>query len=68
MTKEQKPKVGRREFLRTLGAGATAAVAAVPLAGEARADTESNDEKRKSRYRETEHVKTYYRVNRYPAK
>jgi hypothetical protein len=68
MTKEQKAKVGRRDFLRTLGAGATAAVAAAPLAGEARADSESNDEKRKSRYRETEHVKTYYRVNRYPAK
>ena len=68
MTKEQKPKVGRREFLRTLGAGATVAVAAAPLAGEARADTESNDEKRKSRYRETEHVKTFYRVNRYPSK
>jgi len=67
MSREQKPKVGRREFLRTLGAGATAAVAAAPLAGEARADTESNDEKRKSRYKETEHVKTYYRVNRYPS-
>jgi hypothetical protein len=66
MTKEQKPKVGRREFLRTLGVGAAAAAA--PLAGEARADSESNDEKRKSRYRETEHVKTFYRVNRYPAK
>jgi hypothetical protein len=68
MTKEQeqKPKVGRREFLRTLGVGAAAA--AVPLAGDARADSESNDEKRKSRYRETEHVKTFYRVNRYPAK
>jgi hypothetical protein len=69
MSKEQKPKVGRREFLRTLGAGATAAVAAAPLATvEAQADSETNDEKRKARYRETEHVKTYYRVNRYPAK
>jgi hypothetical protein len=67
MSREQKPKVGRREFLRTLGAGATAAVAAAPLAGGVRADTESNDEKRKSRYKETEHVKTYYRVNRYPS-
>ncbi len=67
MTKASKPAVGRREFLRTLGAGATvAAAAAAPLAGEARADTETNDEKRKARYRETEHVKTYYRVNRYP--
>jgi hypothetical protein len=68
MSKEQKPKVGRRDFLRALGAGATVAVVVAPLAGEARADTESNDEKRKSRYKETEHVKTFYRVNRYPAK
>jgi hypothetical protein len=68
MKKESKRSVGRRDFLRTLGAGATAAVAtAGPLAVPARADSESNDEKRKSRYRETEHVKTFYRVNRYPS-
>jgi len=66
-SKERGTPVGRREFLRTLGAGATAAAAASgPLAGAARADSESNDEKRKARYRETEHVKTFYRVNRYP--
>ena len=67
MKKERKATLGRREFLRTLGAGATvAAAAAGSLAGEAHADTESNDEKRKSRYRETDHVKNFYRVNRYP--
>jgi hypothetical protein len=65
MTAERKPALGRRQFLRTLGAGA-AATAAVPLASEAVADSESNDEKRKARYRESEEVKTYYRVNRYP--
>jgi hypothetical protein len=59
---------GRRDFLRTLGAGAgVAAVTGGTLAGEARADNETNDEKRKSRYKETEHVKTFYRVNRYPS-
>ena len=65
---QEKPKtaVGRREFLRVLGAGATAA-AATPLATQAKADTENNDEKRKARYKETEHVKTFYRVNRYPS-
>ena len=67
MKQERQAKVGRREFLRALGAGASAAVASTgPLAGEALADTETDDEKRKPRYRETEHVKTYYRVNRYP--
>jgi len=60
--------LGRREFLRTLGAGAGAAAAgAASLAVDARADTESNEEKRKSRYKETDHVKTFYRVNRYPS-
>jgi hypothetical protein len=43
-----------------------AAATAAPLATSAHADTESNEEKRKARYRETEHVKAYYRVNRYP--
>jgi hypothetical protein len=61
-----KAKLGRREFLRALGAGGTlAAASAGPLSGEAVADTETSQEKRKSRYRATEHVKTFYRVNRY---
>jgi len=59
--------VGRRDVLRALGVGAVAA-GAPPLATAAKADSESNDEKRKSRYRETDHVKTFYRVNRYPTK
>lgn len=65
-----KPKgratLGRRQFLRALGAG-TAVTAMAPLATEAMADTETNDEKRKARYKETEHVKTFYRVNHYPS-
>ena len=68
MKKPAKPAIGRREFLRTLGAGATVA-AAGPLTGEARADTESIDEKRKARYKaDSAEVQTFYRVNRYPAK
>ena len=69
MTKQPKSTLGRREFLRTLGAGATVAAAATaPLADAARADTESNDEKRKSRYRpNSPEVQTFYRVNRYPS-
>jgi hypothetical protein len=63
---EKKTKVGRRDFLRALGAGA-AVTAAAPLVNEAKADTENNDDKRKSRYKETDHVKAYYRVNRYPS-
>jgi len=69
MSEDRKVTVGRRDFLRkvaigTAGAGATLAT---PLVGSAQADSETNDEKRKARYKETDHVKAYYRVNRYPA-
>ena len=64
---QNKTKVARRDFLRVLGAGAgVAATAAAPLATVAKADSENNDEKRKARYKETDHVKAFYRVNRYP--
>jgi hypothetical protein len=66
MDTEKKPTLGRRQFFRALGAG-VAATAVAPLATGALADSESNEEKRKARYRETEEVKTYYRVNRYPS-
>jgi hypothetical protein len=67
MKRDDKAKVGRRDFLRVLGAGAGAAAVAPAMSVEARADSESNDEKKKARYKETDHVKTYYRVNRYPS-
>lgn len=66
MQKNEKAKLGRRDVLRAFGVGAGAAAMAPALAGAAHADTESNDEKRKARYKETDHVKAYYRVNRYP--
>jgi hypothetical protein len=68
MTKERKTSVGRRDFLRALGAGAGVAVTtAAPLATPAHADTETNDEKRKARYKaNSPEVQTFYRVNRYP--
>jgi hypothetical protein len=58
--------LGRRQFLGALGIGASVAATA-PIATVAVADSETNDEKRKSRYRETEHIKTFYSVNRYPS-
>jgi hypothetical protein len=68
MKDEQKTTVGRRDFLRKVGIGAVGAGATVaaPLTGPALADTETYDEKRKARYQETDHIKTFYRVNRYP--
>lgn len=62
---DEKRNIGRRELLRALGAGA-AVTAAAPLATPANADSENNTDKRKARYKETDHVKAYYRVNRYP--
>jgi nitrous oxide reductase len=68
MKSETKSKLGRRDFLRALGAGAgVAAVTAAPIASPAVADTESSDEKRKARYKaDSAEVQTYYRVNGYP--
>ena len=69
MKKEPKTAMGRREFLRTLGAGTAAAAASGPLAVEARADSETNDEKRKARYQaNSADVQAFYRVNHYPKK
>jgi hypothetical protein len=66
MKQNDKSKVGRRDFLRAMGAGAGVAVtAAAPLATEAVAE-EADAERKKARYKETEHVKTFYKVNRYP--
>jgi hypothetical protein len=66
MSKQNKPTVRRRDVLRALAAGAgVAATGAAPLATPAAA-AESEQEKRKARYKETDHVKAYYRVNRYP--
>lgn len=65
MKAEDKAIVGRRSLFWLVGAG-TAAGALAPLGKEAAADSEKEDEKPKARYRESEEVKTYYRVNRYP--
>lgn len=68
MTDDRKSRatagLGRRDFLRALGAGAGAAATA-PLAVPAQA-AENDKDKRKARYKETDHVKAFYRVNRYP--
>ena len=60
----------RRDVLRALGVGASAAVAASSARVEpARAQAESNDDKRKARYQpNSADVQNYYRVNRYPKK
>jgi hypothetical protein len=59
---EKKPTVARRDLLRAVVAGVGAS--AVPLVEAA----ESSDPKRNARYRVSDHVKAYYRVNHYPSK
>lgn len=67
MRQDSKAKVDRRGFLRVLGVSAGAAASPAALVAEARADSETNDEKRKARYKaDSEDVKAFYRVNRYP--
>jgi hypothetical protein len=66
MKARDKAQVARRDFLRALSAGAGVAVAGA--AAPAQTQPAATDDKRKSLYRETEHIKTFYRVNRYPAK
>ena len=68
MKQQDKSKLGRRDFLRAIGAGAGLAVtAAAPLATEAVA-AESDADKRKARYQaNSAEIQTYYKVNRYPS-
>lgn len=65
--KKRETSVDRRGFLKALGAGAGAAAsaAAVTVAPAAAIAGESDAEKKKARYKETDHVKAYYRTNRY---
>jgi hypothetical protein len=55
----------RRSFLRAIG-GASA-VAAAALGSTPAQAYNPGEAETKSRYRETDHVKAFYRVNRYPA-
>jgi ribulose kinase len=69
MQDQDKSKLGRRDFLRVMGLGAGVAAAAAQFiattATEAAA-AESMTEAKKARYNpNSEHVKEFYRVNRY---
>ena len=65
MKQDSNAKVDRRDLLRALGAGAVVLPSA--QVSEAQAYSESNDEKRKTRYKaDSEHIKAFYRVNNYP--
>lgn len=66
---EKRPTgLSRRSFFGAFGGASTAAVAAaVTMRPDAAQAYDPGEEETAPRYRETEHVKDYYRVNRYPA-
>ena len=67
MKEQEREKLGRRDFLRAMGAGAGLAVTlAAPLATGAVA-AESDADRKKARYQaNSTDVQSFYRVNRYP--
>ncbi|MCF6111474.1 formate dehydrogenase [Mesorhizobium muleiense] len=67
MQENKQTAMNRRNFLRGFGGASTTAVAAAAVTltpGEAQA-YDPGEEETKTRYRETEHVKAFYRVNGY---
>ena len=56
--------VDRRRFF-MMGGSAVAAAAVAPLTGSEAIADESQSERVKARYKESDHVKNFYRVNRY---
>lgn len=64
---EKKPRaeLDRRRFLLGVGVGATAAAAVQVGAAQPAHAYDPGAEETKARYRETDHVKAFYRVNGY---
>lgn len=66
MKDDDKAEIGRRSVLKAFGlAGASVAVVAADAVATTADAAESDADKRKARYRESDHVKSFYRTNRY---
>jgi len=65
MKPETKAKIGRRNFLQALGAGAVLSTGA-PFAAQAAAVELDGDKKRVRYQANSSDVQNFYRVNRYP--
>ena len=66
MARDEKA-IDRRKFLRGIGGASTAAAAAVvaPITAEEAQAYDPGREESKGRYRESDHVKAFYRTNGY---
>ena len=62
--KDEKAKTDRRSFLKLAGAGAVGGAAALVSAAD-EADASNSDASGDRLYRETDHVKSYYRLARF---
>jgi hypothetical protein len=67
MKQDKTKAMDRRNFLRSVGGASTAAVAAVasPIAATEAQAYDPGPEETKTRYRESDHVKAFYRTNGY---
>ncbi len=65
MTEKNDKVIDRRNFLRGVGGVSTAAAVASPLAATDAQAYNPGSEETKARYRETEHVKAFYKTNGY---
>jgi hypothetical protein len=67
MAQDKKTELPRRSFLKALGLGAGAAASGVVADASVTSAvaSETTDERKKSRYKATDHVNTFYRTNRY---
>jgi hypothetical protein len=66
MQNKQQAALSRRNFLRAFGGASTAAVATVALTPTEALAYDPGQQEMRARYQETDHIKAYYRVNRYP--
>ena len=64
---DKKQKAARRDFLRGTATGTLLAAAALVVGApkQAWAKPETKEERKKSRYKESAHVKRFYETNRY---
>lgn len=65
MSKTTKPALDRRRFLGAVGGASTVAVALSPMAATEAQAYDPGGAETKARYRETDHVKAFYRTNGY---